>query len=30
MELQLHDRQWDVLDSSANEILYGGAAFPAL
>lgn len=24
--LQLHPRQFDVLDSTANEILYGGAA----
>lgn len=26
MILNLHDRQFDVLDSEANEILYGGAA----
>ncbi len=26
MQLFLHDRQFDVLDSEANEILYGGAA----
>lgn len=26
MQLSLHDRQFDVLDSQANEILYGGAA----
>lgn len=24
--LHLHDRQWDVLDSTASEILYGGSA----
>ena len=26
MEINLHPRQWDVLESLANEILYGGAA----
>lgn len=30
MILDLHDRQFDVLDSTANEILFGGAACPAL